>query len=87
MAGRAPRTPTPPLQAAPAAPQHLTGKLRGTEPDIFYGNRSKSEVFKQQFTMFQRLNDQYKVMEIPYYHTMQALSLIKGPMVNNWAAD
>jgi Retrotransposon gag protein len=26
-------------------------------------------------------------MEIPYYCTIQALSLIKGPMVNDWAAD
>jgi Retrotransposon gag protein len=26
-------------------------------------------------------------MEIPYYHTMQALSLIKGLMVNDWAAN
>jgi hypothetical protein len=87
MAGQVPQTPTPPLQAAPAAPQYLTGKLRGTEWDIFYGNRSKSEVFKQQFTTFQGLNDQYEVMEIPYYYTMQALSLIKGPVVNNWATN
>jgi Retrotransposon gag protein len=79
--------PIPPLQAAPAAPQYLTGKLRGTKLDIFYGNRSKSEVFKQQFTMFQGLNDQHEVMEIPYYCTMQVLSLIKGPMVNDWTTD
>ena len=26
-------------------------------------------------------------MTIPYYHTMQALSLIKGPMVNDWVSD
>jgi hypothetical protein len=87
MAGQAPRMPIPPLQAAPAAPQYLTGKLRGTELDIFYGDRSKSEVFKQQFTMFQGLNDRHEVMEIPYYRIMQALSLIKGPMVNDWAAN
>jgi Retrotransposon gag protein len=87
MAGQAPQTPTPLLQAAPAAPHYLTGKLRGTELDIFYSDRSKSEVFKQQFTTFQKLNDRHEVMEIPYYHTMQALSLMKGPMVNDWAAD
>jgi hypothetical protein len=87
IAGWAPWMPIPPLQAAPAAPQYQTGKLRGTEPDIFYGDRSKSEVFKQQFTTFQGLNNWHEVMEIPYYRTMQVLSLIKGPMVNNWVTN
>jgi hypothetical protein len=57
MAGQAPQMPIPPPQAAPAAPQYQIRKLQGTEPDIFYRNRSKSEIFKQQFTMFQGLNN------------------------------
>jgi hypothetical protein len=76
-----------PPQAASAAPQYQIEKLQGIEPDIFYSDRSKSDIFKQQFTTFQGLNNSHRVMQILYYHTMQALSLIKGPLVNNWATD
>jgi hypothetical protein len=30
-------------------PAAQTGRLRGKAPDIFHGDRSKSETFKQQF--------------------------------------
>jgi hypothetical protein len=68
-------------------PAAQTGRLRGEAPDIFHGDRSKSETFKQQFKVYQGLNDNHEVMQNPYYCTMQALSLIKGPLVNNWVDD
>jgi len=37
--------------------------------------------------MYRSLNDQHKVMMSPYYCTMQALFLIKGPAVNDWTND
>jgi hypothetical protein len=68
-------------------PAAQTGRLRGKAPDIFHGDRSKSETFKQQFKVYQGINDNHEVMQNPYYRTMQALSLIKGPLVNDWVDD
>jgi hypothetical protein len=68
-------------------PAAQTGRLRGEAPDIFHGDRSKSETFKQQFKVYQGINDNHEVMQNPYYCTMQALSLIKGPLVNDWVDD
>jgi hypothetical protein len=68
-------------------PAAQTGRLRGEAPDIFHGDRSKSETFKQQFKVYQGINDNHEVMQNPYYRTMQALSLIKGPLVNDWVDD
>jgi len=41
----------------------------------------------QQFDIHWGLNDNYKVMSNPYLHAMYFLSLIKGPLVNNWVND
>jgi hypothetical protein len=68
-------------------PAAQTGHLRGEAPDIFHGDRSKSKTFKQQFKVYQGLNNNHEVMQNPYYCTMQALSLIKGPLVNDWVDD
>jgi hypothetical protein len=72
---------------APTAPAPQTGNLQGETPDIFSGNRKKSETFIQQFNLHLGLNDNHKIMTIPYLHTMYALSLIKGPLVNDWVND
>ena len=75
-------------QQQPAqAPGPETGKLRGVPPDIFTGNRALSKTFKQQFDMYKSMNDNHEIMLTPYYHTVQALSLIKGPLVDDWVAD
>jgi hypothetical protein len=72
--------------AAPApAPQ--TGRLRGQQPDDFTGDCALTRKFKQQFKVYWNLNDNHKVMQVPYYHVMQALSLIKGPLVDDWKDD
>ena len=33
------------------------------------------------------MNDNHEIMMTPYYHVMQALSLIKGPAVDDWVGD
>jgi hypothetical protein len=33
------------------------------------------------------MNPNNEIMRTPYYHVMQHLSLIKGPLVNDWKAD
>ena len=72
---------------APAAPQIQTGRLRDPAPDPFNGDRSKSELFKRQFRLYRGLNANHEVMGSPYLRTMLALTLIKGPLVDDWAAD
>jgi len=41
----------------------------------------------QQFDIHWGLNDNHKVMSNPYLCTMYFLSLIKGPLVNDWVND
>src|SRR5882762_10107390 len=81
--------PQPEIMAAPAptAPVPQTGKLRGETPDIFSGNRKKSETFIRQFNLHLGLNDNHEIMTTPYLRAMYALSLIKGPLVNDWVND
>jgi len=68
--------------AAPAQVQ--TGKFQGETPDIFQGEHTTSETFMQQFDIHWGLNDNHEVMSNPYLCAMYFLSLIKGPLVNNW---
>jgi hypothetical protein len=65
-------------------PALLTGKLREEAPDVFTGDRTQSKTFKQQFCVYRHLNPNHKIMAITYYHVMQHLALIKGPLVNGW---
>ena len=74
-----------PAQAA-AAPK---GHLRGEPPDTFRGGRDQdqAETFKRQFDLYHALNDEHEIMQTAYLRTVLCLSLIKGPLVNNWVAD
>jgi hypothetical protein len=74
-------------QQQPAAPAPLMGKLHGETPDVFNGDHKKSEVFLQQFNVHWGLNDNHEIITTPYLRTIYALSLIKGPLVNDWAND
>ncbi len=64
-----------------------TGCLHGTEPKIFNGDHKKVDVWKQQFETYWVLNDNHEVMMLPYYRTATALSLIRGPLINDWVSD
>ena len=54
---------------------------------VFNGDRHKSETFIQQFNVHWGLNNNHEIMQVPYLRTMYALSLIKGPLVKDWAND
>ena len=75
------------VQQPAAAPATLTGRLRGETPDVFNGDRRKSETFIQQFNVHWGLNDNHEIMQVPYLRTMYTLSLIKGSLVKDWAND
>ena len=70
-----------------AQPAVVTTKLRGEASDVFTGNREKAEAFKQQFEVYQYMNPDNEIMRISYYCVMQHLSLIKGPLVDDWKAN
>jgi len=75
----------PAQQAAQVvAPVATTDKLRGSPPDTFKGNR---RLFLHQFNLYWGLNENYEVMQIPYFHAMYALSLIRGPNIDDWVND
>ena len=78
----------PAQQAAQVvAPVATTDKLRGTPPDIFKGDRKHSKTFLHQFNLYWGLNESHKVMQVPYFHAMYALSLMRGPNINDWVND
>ncbi len=70
-----------------ATPTRQTGCLHGIKPEIFTGDRKKVDVWKQQFQTYWVLNDNHEVMATPYYRAVLALSLIRGPLVNDWVSD
>jgi len=74
--------------AAPAAPQQVaTDKLHGITPNNFNGDRRKSQQFLREFNLLRELNKNHEIMVVPYYHTMYALSLMRGPNVDDWVND
>ena len=78
----------PAQQAAQqVAPVATTDKLRGTPPDIFKGDRKHSETFLHQFNLYWGLNESHEVMQVPYFHAMYALSLMRGPNIDDWVND
>ena len=51
---------------ATAAPAVNTGRLQDPTPNMFTGDCRSSELFKQQFRMYYRLNANHEVMQSPY---------------------
>src|SRR6266852_2507035 len=72
------------MAAAPAAQAPVMGKLAGEKPDIFTGDWSKSNTFLHQFNLYRGMNKNHETMTSPYFHTMCALSRIRGPLVQTW---
>jgi hypothetical protein len=64
-----------------------TGHLRNDPPDLFRGDCSKLDQFKKEFKLWRGLNVNHEIMQSPYLCTMLALSLIKGPLVDDWTND
>jgi hypothetical protein len=61
-----------------------TGRLRNDPPDLFHGDRSKLDQFKKEFKLWRGLNVNHEIMRSPYLCTMLILSLIKGPLIDDW---
>ena len=73
------------MAAQPAQPARF--KLHGEPPDVFTRDQTEAEAFKQQFNVYWYINPEHEIMAMPYYHIIQHLSLIKGPLVNDWKED
>jgi Retrotransposon gag protein len=69
--------------AAPPKPV----SLQGTAPTIFAGDRSLSETFMRNFKIYKIMNPLADVMKQPYAQVATALSLIRGPKVDDWVDE
>ncbi|KAH9009448.1 hypothetical protein EDB85DRAFT_1903063 [Lactarius pseudohatsudake] len=78
-----PLTPVTPVILM-AAPPPLTGSLKGITPTIFAGDREKSKQFLRKFRQYKRNNRTLKIMTTPYARVGLALSLIRGPTIDDW---
>jgi Retrotransposon gag protein len=58
--------------------------LQGTAPTIFTGERSLSETFMRDFKIYKIMNPLADVIKQPYACVATALSLIRGPKVDDW---
>jgi Retrotransposon gag protein len=61
--------------------------LQGTAPTIFTGERSLSKTFMHDFKIYKIMNPLANVMKQPYARVATALSLIRGPKVNDWVDE
>jgi Retrotransposon gag protein/Zinc knuckle len=61
--------------------------LQGTAPTIFTGERSLSETFIRDFKIYKIMNPLANIMKQPYAHVATALSLIRGPKVDDWVDE
>jgi hypothetical protein len=61
--------------------------LQGTAPTIFTGERSLSETFMRDFKIYKIMNPLADVMKQPYARIATALSLIRGPKVDDWVDE
>ena len=68
----------------PPAPRESHGRLDGTPPEIFQGDRTRSDIFLQEFKIYQNMNLEVPVMKNPYLRVNLALSRMRGPKVNEW---
>jgi Retrotransposon gag protein len=61
--------------------------LQGTAPTIFTGDRSLSETFMHDFKIYKIMNPLADVMKQLYARVATALSLIRGPKVDDWVDE
>jgi len=73
--------------ATPPAQQVATDKLCGITPNNFNGDRRKSQQFLHKFNLLWGLNENHEIMTVPYYCAIYALSLMRGPNVDDWVND
>jgi Retrotransposon gag protein len=61
--------------------------LQGTAPTIFTGERSLSDTFMRDFKIYKIMNPLANVIKQPYARVAMALSLIRGPKVDDWVDE
>jgi Retrotransposon gag protein len=65
----------------------LDGALKGTLPDTFDGDRTKTHTFMNAFDLFWMTNEESAVMKNPYRRCTLFLGLLKGTKVEDWVND
>jgi hypothetical protein len=58
--------------------------LQGTAPTIFTRDCSLSNTFMHDFKIYKIMNPLADIMKQPYAYIATALSLIRGPKVDDW---
>jgi Retrotransposon gag protein len=85
--------PPPPHAPSRSGPAHAMAtplkpvSLQGTDPTMFTGDRSLSETFMRDFKIYKIMNPLTDVMKQPYAQVATALSLIRGPKVDDWVDE
>ena len=87
LAGGPPLAPGVQAQAAQPPAPPANGKWNGTPPETFTGDQSKSDKFLQEFWLYRMLNEDNETMTSPYKQAALALSMIRGPLVNDWVYE
>jgi hypothetical protein len=59
----------------------------GTLPQIFHGERDKADAFMNELLGYLLLNHNVPGFESPIRQVAMALTLIKGPRVDQWVWD
>ena len=73
-----------PVGAPAPAPAPLTNGLRGIMPDKFDGDRTKTNTFLREFNILWNMNENNEMFQSPYLRVNLALSLVRGPNVDDW---
>lgn len=72
-------------QATITTPVDDKGSLRGKQPPIFDGTRSKANNFWRAFKIYHILNKETNTIKSPFNRAALAISFISGPNVDDWA--
>jgi hypothetical protein len=85
---RPPSPPPPPsfLLPPPAPLLQDEEELKGQEPIVFNGDRSKMEEFLTQWELYSGVNYAHSAMQMPFTKAMLFLTYIQGVQVNEWVA-
>ena len=73
----------PPILPQPQG-HHGGDKLVGNPPLVFKGDRTKSEEFATQWSLYEGVNINNSQMRNPFQRAMLFLTYIQGPDVNEW---
>jgi hypothetical protein len=77
--------PPPPSFQLPPLPQDEE-ELKGQEPIVFNGDRSKMEEFLTQWELYSGVNYAHSAMQMPFTRAMLFLTYIQGVQVNESVA-